>query len=59
MYSEPYEQIDLNASVNLTNDVVVTASVINLNESEQRQHLGNDTDARFYSNVYSGRRAYL
>lgn len=59
VYSEPYEQIDLNASVNLRKDVVVTASVINLTESEQRQHLGNDTDARFYSNVYSGRRAYL
>jgi iron complex outermembrane recepter protein len=59
VYSEPYEQIDLNASVNLRNDLVVTASVINLTESEQRQHLGNDTDARFYSNLYSGRRAYL
>jgi TonB-dependent receptor len=59
VYSEPYEQIDLNASVNLRSDLVVTASVINLTESEQRQHLGNDTDARFYSNVSSGRRAYL
>jgi len=59
VYSEPYEQIDLNASVNLTKELVVSASVINLTESEQRQHLGNDTDARFYSNVYSGRRAYL
>ena len=59
VYSEPYEQIDLNASVNLTKDIVVTGSVINLTESEQRQHLGNDTDARFYSNTYSGRRAYL
>jgi TonB-dependent receptor len=59
VYSEPYEQIDLNASVNLGTNLVVTASVINLTESEQRQHLGDDTDARFYSNVYSGRRAYL
>lgn len=59
VYSEPYEQIDLNASVNLSEDLTVTASVINLTESEQRQHLGNDTDARFYSNVYAGRRAYL
>lgn len=59
IYSEPYEQIDLNASVNLSEDVVATASVINLTESEQRQHLGNDTRARFYSNVYWGRRAYL
>ena len=37
----------------------MTASVINLTESEQRQHLGNDTDARFYENEYSGRRVYL
>ncbi len=59
IYSEPYEPIDLNASVNLSNDIMVTASVINLTESEQRQHLGNDTTARFYSNVYWGRRAYL
>jgi len=59
VYSEPYEQVDLNASVNLRNDLMVTASVINLTRSEQREHLGNDTDARFFSNVYAGRRAYL
>ena len=59
VYSEPYEQIDLNGSVNLRKDLVVTASVINLTRSEQRQHLGNDTEARFYSNEYSGRRGYL
>ncbi|MEH3103606.1 MAG: hypothetical protein PGN12_06840 [Sphingomonas phyllosphaerae] len=35
------------------------ASVINLTKSEQRQHLGNNTDARFISNVYSGRRPYV
>lgn len=38
---------------------MLSASVINLTKSEQRQHLGNDTDARFISNVYSGRRAYV
>lgn len=59
VYSEPYQQIDLNASLNLSHDIMVTASVINLTRSEQRQHLGNDTDARFFSNVYAGRRAYL
>ncbi len=49
--------IDLNASSNLFENFVLSASVINLTKSEQRQHLGNDTDARFISNVYFGRRA--
>ncbi len=59
VYDDPYEQIDLNASYNLFENFVLSASVINLTKSEQRQHLGNDTDARFISNVYSGRRAYV
>ena len=37
----------------------ITASIINLTKSEQRQHLGNDTKDRFISNEYAGRRAYL
>ncbi len=59
VYDNPYEQIDLNASYNLLDNVVLSASIINLTKSEQRQHLGNDTDARFISNLYSGRRAYV
>ncbi len=59
VYQEPYDQIDLNATFNLTDDITVTASVINLTKSEQKAHLGNDTKARFYSNSYAGRRAYL
>ena len=59
VYSEPYDQVDLNASFNVTDNLQVTASVVNLTESEQREHLGDDTEARFYSNVYSGRRSYL
>ncbi|GGO92352.1 TonB-dependent receptor [Stakelama pacifica] len=59
VYTDPYEQVDLNASYELFNNVQLTASVINLTKSEQRQHLGNDTKARFISNVYSGRRAYV
>src|SRR5690606_31765609 len=59
IYSEPYYQIDLNASYNITDNLTMTASVVNLTEEEQREHVGNDTEARFYSNTYSGRRAYL
>ncbi|WP_317152561.1 TonB-dependent receptor [Sphingopyxis indica] len=60
VYTEPYEQVDLNASYELwDNGVVLTASIINLTKSEERQHLGNDTDARFYRANYFGRRAYV
>lgn len=59
VYDDPYEQIDLNASYNILDDLQLTASIINLTKSEQRQHLGNDTKDRFISNVYSGRRFYL
>lgn len=59
VYDDPYEQVDLNASFNVFDNLQLTGSVINLTKSEQRQHLGNDTKARFVSNVYSGRRFYL
>ncbi|MBY8828491.1 TonB-dependent receptor [Hephaestia sp. CMS5P-6] len=59
VYDDPYEQVDLNASLNIVKNVQLTASVINLTKSEQRQHLGNDTKDRFISNVYSGRRYYM
>ena len=59
VYSDPYEQVDLNASYSFFENLQLTASVINLTKSEERAHLGNDTDARFISNQYTGRRAYL
>lgn len=59
IYSEPYDQIDLNASYNISDNLILTGSVVNLTESEQRAHLGDDTKDRFYSNTYSGRRIYL
>ncbi len=59
IYDDPYEQVDLNASYNINERLSLTASVINLTKSEQRQHLGNDTKDRFYSNIYAGRRAYV
>ncbi len=58
-YSEPYDQLDLNASYNLTPALTVSASVLNATRSEQRVHLGNDTKARLLSNTYTGRQLYL
>src|SRR3546814_11415475 len=58
IYSDPYEQVDLNASYDLFDNLQLTASVINLTKSEQRQHLGNDTKDRFIPNVHSGPRFY-
>ena len=59
IYSEPYDQLDLNAAYNITDYLTLTGSVLNATKSEQREHLGNDTDARTYSNTYSGRILYL
>lgn len=59
VYTAPYQQVDINASYELMNGLVLSASVINLTKSEERQHLGNDTDARFVRRNYFGRRAYV
>jgi len=59
VYDEPYQQIDLNAAYNFTPALSLTASVLNLTEEETRSHLGNDTQARFYTNSYAGRVMYL
>lgn len=58
-YSEPYDQLDLNAAYNIREDLALTASVLNVTKSEQRVHLGNDTKARLLSNTYSGRQYYV
>ena len=59
IYTEPYQQLDLNASYNINDNLTITGSVLNATREEQRTHLGNDTKARFYSNGYSGRQLYL
>lgn len=51
--------MDINASYELFDDLLLTASIVNLTKSEERQHLGNDTDARFVRSNYFGRRAYV
>lgn len=59
IFSDPYAQVDLNASYNIAANLTASASIINLTESEAVTRLGNDTDARFLSSSYSGRRFYL
>ncbi|NML59804.1 TonB-dependent receptor [Massilia sp. RP-1-19] len=58
VYDEPFSQIDLNVAYNITKQLSLTASVLNLTEEESRAHLGNDTKDRFYSNGYAGRVVY-
>ncbi len=57
-YDDTYEQVDVNASYNFSENFVFSASVINLTESESYRHLGNDTKNRFIANGYGGRRFY-
>ncbi|WP_229417014.1 TonB-dependent receptor [Massilia eburnea] len=59
VYEEPYSQIDLNVAYNITKELSLTASVLNLTKQETRSHLGDDTKDRFYSNGYAGRVAYF
>ncbi|MBL4630503.1 MAG: TonB-dependent receptor [Paraglaciecola sp.] len=57
-FTDTYEQVDVNGSYSITEDLTITASVVNLTESESYTHVGDDTKSRFLSNSYSGRRAY-
>ena len=59
VYDDPYQQVDLNASWYVLKDLSINGSVINLTQSEDRQHLGNDTSARYYSSNYGGRIIYV
>lgn len=58
VYTDPYQQIDVNLSYAITDKLNFTASVINLTKEEESQHLGNDTDDRFVYRNYFGRRIY-
>ena len=51
--------MDLNVAYNLTDQLTLTGSVLNLTEEESRSHIGNDTEDRFFSNGYAGRTMYL
>lgn len=58
VYNAEYDQVDVNGSYQLSENLVFTASVINLLEEESYTFLGDDTEDRFLSNSYSGRRMY-
>lgn len=57
-FQDPYAQVDLNASYNFSENLVFSASVINLTKSDTYTYLGDDTDKRFVQNAYAGRRFY-
>lgn len=59
VYTEPYQQIDLNVGYNILDNLTLTGSVLNLTKEETRSHLGNDTDARYFSGGYAGRIYYM
>ena len=58
VYQDPYEQVDVNAAYNFTDNLSFTAAVINLTQSESVTRLGKDTQARLLNTSYSGRRYY-
>lgn len=58
VYQDPYQQVDVNAAYNVTDNLSFTAAVINLTQSESVTRLGKDTDARLLNTSYSGRRYY-
>ncbi|MBT3136179.1 TonB-dependent receptor [Alteromonas sp. ALT199] len=59
VYQDPYTQVDINASYSLTEDIIISASVVNLTEEESVSRLGNDVDSRLYGTSYAGRRFYI
>lgn len=59
LFQDEYDQVDVNASYSITENITANVSIVNLTKSEQYAYLGEDTDDRFVSNAYSGRRAYV
>ncbi|AIF45980.1 TonB-dependent receptor [Dyella japonica] len=59
IYTEPYNQIDLNGDYEFTKHLMVTASVLNLTRSMPHQYLGGDTTQRLYQLEYAGRQYYV
>ncbi len=55
---EPYQQVDLNASYNIIENLILSVSVINLTKEEARTYYGDDSKNRLRSSSYSGRRYY-
>jgi len=59
IYTEPYNQLDLNGDYEFNKHLMVTASIINVTKSLPRQYLGGDTTARLYQLEYAGRQYYV
>ncbi|MBN8922595.1 MAG: TonB-dependent receptor [Rhodanobacter sp. 68-29] len=59
VYTEPYNQIDLNGDYEFNKHLMVTGSIINLTRSTPRSYLGSDTTARLNQLEYAGRQYYL
>jgi TonB-dependent receptor len=59
IYTEPYNQIDLNGDYEFNKHLMLTASVINLTRGTPHQYLGGDTTQRLYELEYAGRQYYL
>ncbi|MGO2366238.1 MAG: TonB-dependent receptor [Pseudoalteromonas sp.] len=57
MYTKDYGQLDLNAAYNLTEQLSLTASVVNLTEEVEEGYWKQEN--RFTYNEYTGRRFYL
>ncbi|MFC5581144.1 TonB-dependent receptor [Rhodanobacter terrae] len=59
VYTEPYNQIDLNGDYEFNKHLMVTASIINLTRAKPRSYLGGDTTARLNQLEYAGRQYYM
>lgn len=59
VYQDPYDQIDLNASYSINEDIVVNASVVNVTGEEATSRVGDDVSSRIYNTSYSGKRYYV
>ena len=57
LYTKDYGQLDVNAAYNLTEQLSLTASVVNLTEEVEEGYWKQEN--RFTYNQYSGRRFYL
>ena len=59
VYTQPYNQIDLNGDYEFTKHLMVTGSIINLTRSTVRAYLGSDTAQRLNQLEYAGRQYYV
>ncbi|WP_445358388.1 TonB-dependent receptor [Microbulbifer sp. ANSA005] len=56
-FTDEYDQLDVNASYRLMDNLTLTASIINLTEEKVDRYWGEEN--RVWGSSYSGRRAYM